>query len=148
MGILILLFGVSGRTRREPFAIALAGVLIAFWLGVRLSEAALPWMARILAPRGINAGLALNMIWLALGVLATWSSTALIAKRLRDRGRPGWWAVALAPPLAILALLNDAIFLVSRSFVMPSAITTIGLVCIAAIGGWLLWECAQPSRPS
>ena len=148
MSLPSLLFGFAGRIRREPFAVALLGVLIAFWLGIRMSEAALPWMAQILAPRGINAGFALNMIWLALGVLAVWSTTALIAKRLQDRGRSGWWGGMLAPPLAVLALLNDAIFLVSRSVVLPPAVTAVALAAIAVIGGWVLWECAQPSRTS
>lgn len=145
MRFLSLLLGFSGRCQRRPFALALAAVLVAFWLGIRGTEAALPWMAQLLAPRGINAGLALNMLWLLIGALAVWSTSALIAKRLHDRGRSGWWAVALAPPLAIFALLNDAVFLVSRSFVMPPAITMLALAGIAALGAWIIWECAQAS---
>lgn len=144
--MLRLLFDVRGRIGRMPFVLGLAGAGIVFWLGIRASEAALPWMARILAPRGINAGFALNLIWLALGVALVWCVIALAAQRLHDGGHSGWWAVAAVLPLAALALLDDAIFLVSRSLVLPTAVQLAVLAAAGAIGLWVLWQCAQPGR--
>lgn len=141
-----LLFGFRGRIGRVTFWLAFAAVGLASWLGIRASEAALPWMAQVLAPRGINAGFALNLIWLGLGICAVWCATALMAKRLHDRDHSGWWAAAFVLPLSTLALINDAIFLVSRSFTLPS-LAQYGVLAVAgSIGLWALWQCVQPSR--
>jgi uncharacterized membrane protein YhaH (DUF805 family) len=97
-------------------------------------------MAEILAPQGINAGFALNAIWLALGLLLVWVLIALGAKRLRDRNRSPWWIVVVVVPLAALVLLNDAIFLVSRSFTLPKWVQWVVLVDSGLIGLWVLLE--------
>src|SRR5262249_46854910 len=130
----------AGRIDRRAFAVGLGGVLLAFYVGVRAADAALPWMAEKLAPRGINAAFVVNAIWSMLGLLLVWSLIALGAKRLRDRGRSPWWSVAAVLPLAMLALLNDAIFLVSKSFAMPSTLNWAVLLVAGGIGLWLLWE--------
>ena len=148
MSIWRLLFAVSGRVGRVPFVFALVGVGLMVWLGIRMSEAALPWLAQVLAPRGINAGFALHGIWLALGALGVWSAIALMAKRLHDRGRSGVWAAAGVLPLAALALVNDAIFLVSRSFILPATVQYAVLGVAGGVMLWVLWECAQSSRAS
>ena len=131
----------AGRLTRGPFALGIVAAGAVFWLGIRASEAALPWLAEVLAPRGINAGLALNMIWLALGLLLVCALLVLGANRLRDRGRSPWWALAAVLPLAILALINDAIFLVSKSFVLPPAVNWALLLASGAVALWLLAEC-------
>ena len=103
-------------------------------------------MAEVLAPRGINAGLALNMIWLLLGVLLVWCLIAVCAKRLRDIGRSPWLAIAAVVPLAALALINDAIFLVSRSFTLSSWLNWALLIASGGAALWVLAECFW--RPS
>ncbi len=135
-----LLFGFHGRIGPLPFAIGLVAVVVAFVLGIQGSLAALPWLAEVLAPRGINAGFALNAIWSVLTILFVWSLLALGAKRLRDRGRAPWWAAAAVLPLQALALLNDAIFLVSRAIALPRPVEWAVLLIAGGIGLWVLWE--------
>jgi hypothetical protein len=128
----------------------LAGAITAaalFWLVIHVSDAALPWMAEVLAPRGINAGFALNMIWLVAGTLFAGSLLWLIAARTRDAALSPWWAPAAVLPLAVLALLNDAIFLVSRTFVLPPLVNRGLILAAGAIAIWVLFQClSRPSR--
>jgi uncharacterized membrane protein YhaH (DUF805 family) len=140
-------FSIKSSIGRGDFAIALVAACALFWLGIQVSTAALSWMAEVLAPRGVNAGFALNLIWLALGVVLVWCLMALTAKRLRDIGRSPWWAVAGVVPLGVLALLNDAIFLVSRSFVLPAVLNWALLIGAGGIALWVLSESLlRPSR--
>lgn len=129
-----------GRIGRLPFALGTLGSTLLLVASVRGAEALLPWMAEVLAPHGINAGFALNGIWLALGLAFAWVLSVLGAKRLRDIGRSPWWAPAAAVPLGSLALLNDAIFLVSRSFTLPRPAHWIALAVFGAIAAWVLIE--------
>ena len=70
-------------------------------------------------------------------------SDRAVAKRLRARGRSPWWAVAAVVPLAVLALVNDAIFLVSKSVVLPTVLNW-GLALFAAAAALgVLIECLQ-----
>lgn len=138
-----LLFGLHGAVGRVPFLVGVVGAVLAFALGIHGSERLLPWLAEVLAPRGINAGFALNAIWTALSALLVWALSALIAKRLRAVGRSPWWAPAAVVPLAILALLNDAIFLVSKSLVLPSALNGALLIGAAALTLWVVAQCLR-----
>lgn len=147
MSLLRLQFGFAGRIGKVPFAIGAIAAAIVFQLGIQASLAALPWLAQVLAPRGINAGLALNAIWLGLGVLLVWSMTALGAKRLRSTGYSPWWAAAAVLPLAVLALINDAIFLVSRTIVLPAAVQWLILGISGAIALWVLFVGLIASTP-
>lgn len=133
----------SGHLGRGAFILGVVLSSALFWLGIRGSEAALPWLAEVLAPRGINAGFALNVIWLALGGLFVAALLALGAKRLLQRSRSPWWAVAAVVPLAVLALVNDAIFLVSKSFVLPPALNVGLLIAAGAVALWVLAECLR-----
>ena len=144
MHVAHMLFGFSGCLGRTPFVICLAAVAAVFVVGIEGSEAALPWMAQVLAPRGVNAGLALNMIWSLLWLFVVWSALALAVKRLADRDRSGWWAAAGILPLAALAVLNDAIFLVSRSFTLPGAVQGVVLAGSGAIALWVVYETLLP----
>ena len=143
MNQLQILFGFQGRIGRAPFAIGLAAIGAGFWLGIQGSLAALPWLAGMLAPRGINAGFALNAIWSVLTILLVWSLLALGAKRLRDRGHSPWWAAAAVLPLEALALLNDAIFLVSRVIALPRPLEWAILLVAGGIGALVLFECSR-----
>jgi uncharacterized membrane protein YhaH (DUF805 family) len=119
MSVLRLLFGFDGRIGRRPFLLALLATVASFLAGVYLGDLSLPLMASVLAPRGINAAFVLQGIWALLGFLAIWAAVALTAKRLRDLGRPIWWGAAAILPLVALAILNDALFLASKSISVP-----------------------------
>jgi hypothetical protein len=126
---------------RSRFLALLAVCSALFAAVIKASDAALPWMASILAPRGINAGFALNLIWFAAGVLFVAALMMLIASRLTAVGRPRWIAAIAVLPLAALALVNDAIFLVSRSFVLPPALNWTLVVAAAMTAIWVLAQC-------
>lgn len=113
------LFGFGGRIGRTAFVLGLMVVAALFWGAVHYALAALPWMADVLAPKGINAAFALNAIWLTAGALALWALIALTAKRLRDRGHWPWWGILAFVPLAAELILNDWVFLASRYVKLP-----------------------------
>lgn len=138
-----MMLRTSGRIGRGAFAMGLSLAAALFMLGIYGSEAALPWLAEMLAPRGINAGLILNAIWLALGAMLVSALIVLGANRLRQRNRSPWWAVAAVVPLAVLALVNDAIFLVSKSFVLPPALNLVLVVAAGVVALWVLAECLR-----
>ena len=140
MSWLRLLFGFGGRIRRMPFLVGLIAVGLAFVAGIEASEAALPWMAQVLAPRGINAGLALNVIWSLVWLLAVWPALALTTKRLRACKLPVWWAAAAILPPVALAQINDAIFLVSRTLTLPTALQYTILAASGAVALWVLYQ--------
>ena len=140
-----MLFAFGGRLGRTPFIVCMLAVAGVFVAGIEASEAALPWMAQILAPRGINAGLALNVIWSLLWLLAVWSALALTVKRLRDRSQSGWWAAACILPLAALAQLNDAIFQMSRSIVLPGIVQYAVLAVSGGIALWVIYQTILPA---
>lgn len=140
MSIWHVMLGLHGRIGRGAFAIGLVVAVALFVLGIQASLFALPTLASLLAPQGINAGLALNVIWSGLGILLVWCLIALGAKRLRDRGRSVWWVVVVVLPLAALALLNDAIFLVSRTLTLPKLVQLGIMGASGLIGLWLLAE--------
>jgi uncharacterized membrane protein YhaH (DUF805 family) len=84
----------------------------------------------------------LNAVDGLIGAVAIWIALALIAKRLHDRGRSGWWGAAALLPLVGLALLNDALFLASRTIVLPGTVQLAVLIPAAALGIWVLVETA------
>jgi uncharacterized membrane protein YhaH (DUF805 family) len=142
MSTLHLLFGFRGRIGRTPFVLALLATIVASVVLIQAGELSLPAMATVLAPRGINAALVLNAVDGLIGAVAIWIALALIAKRLHDRGRSGWWGAAALLPLVGLALLNDALFLASRTIVLPGTVQLAVLIPAAALGIWVLVETA------
>ena len=78
-----LMFGFHGAIGRLPFVASVIAAVVAFYLVIQASLSALPWMAEVLAPRGINAGLALNLIWLGRGLAA-----GLVADRAQREAPP------------------------------------------------------------
>ena len=141
MGPLHVMLGFSGRIGRGAFAFGLIVAAALFVLGIRVSTLRCPSVAEVLAPHGINAGLALNAFWSVVGPMLVWSLIALGAKRLRDRGRSPWWVVVVVLPLAALTFANDAIFLVSRYFVVQREVQLAVLIELVLIGLWVLAEC-------
>jgi uncharacterized membrane protein YhaH (DUF805 family) len=142
MSTLHLLFGFRGRIGRAPFILALSATAVTFVLLIQAGELSLPAMAAVLAPRGINAALVLNAIDGLVAAIAIWIALALITKRLHDRGRSGWWGAAVILPLTALAILNDALFLASRTIVLPGTVQLAVLVPAAVLGVWVLVETA------
>lgn len=136
-----LLFGFGGRIGRTAFVAGLAIAAGLFWAAIHYSLAALPTMAEVLAPRGINAAFALNTVWLAAGALALWALIALTAKRLRDRSHWPWWGALAFVPLAALALLNDAVFLASRYVKVPGALQYAAISAAGIAAVCVLVEC-------
>jgi uncharacterized membrane protein YhaH (DUF805 family) len=99
-------------------------------------------MASVLAPRGIIAAFVLQGIWALLGFFATWAVLALTAKRLRSLGRPAWWGAAAILPLVSLAILNDALFLASKTVSVPIFAQYAILAAASALGIRVLLEAA------
>jgi uncharacterized membrane protein YhaH (DUF805 family) len=139
------------RIDPSTFRIGAALATALFAAAIYGSERALPWLAEILAPRGINAGLALNGIWLAAGLIYAVVMGWLTARRLRDAGRPAWWGWGCIVAVAAVVLASDSIFLVSRSFPalallagylsIPVCIGAVGVLAIAALAA------SDPHRP-
>lgn len=142
MRTLRLLFGFDGRIGRRPFLLALLATVTAFLVGVYLSDLGLPLMASVLAPRGINAAFVLQGFWALLGFFAVWAALALTAKRLRSLGRPVWWGAAAILPLVALAILNDALFLASKSISIPIFAQYAIFAAATALGIRVLFETA------
>jgi uncharacterized membrane protein YhaH (DUF805 family) len=142
-----LLFSFDGTVGRRPYVAALAGVAVVFLTLIALSSAALEAIAAITAPRGWNAAFVLNALWSATGIIAVWSVLALMTKRLRAIGRSPWLAVGAVVPLVVIALINDAIFLVSRTLALPGVVEFPVLIAAAVVLAWVLVETMfLPSR--
>lgn len=140
MSLTHLLFGFRGTLSRQPYVAGLAGVLTASLTIIALSGASLETLATITAPHGFNAAFVLNALWTVVGLVAVWSTLALMTKRLAQRGRSGWWAAAAVLPLVAIALLNDAIFLVSRSMSPPASLEYAVLGASSILLLWVLVE--------
>jgi uncharacterized membrane protein YhaH (DUF805 family) len=112
-------FSEERRIGRAAFAAGIAAATAVLWAGLTVSEWLLPAMARLLSPRGINAGLALNAVWLALGAAYLAVLAVLLVGRLRDAGRPPALALAVIVPMIGWAVLSDAVFLWRRHLPLP-----------------------------
>jgi uncharacterized membrane protein YhaH (DUF805 family) len=73
-----LLFSFSGRTNRARY-LAVQLALLTFWLVLWLKSPLGQWEV-------LQAGAVIAMLWI---------NAATTAKRLHDRNRSGWWAVAV-----------------------------------------------------
>jgi len=147
MSLAQILFGFRGTLSRQAYVACLAGVAVVVLTIIALSAASLETLAAITAPRGFNAAFVLNALWTVVGLVAVWSILALMSKRLAQRGRSGWWAAAAVLPLVAIALLNDAIFLVSRSMSLPASLEYAVLGASSLLLLWVLVETIfLPSR--
>lgn len=147
MNPLWLLFGFGGRIGRVAFLFGLALTVGLFAAAIHYSRDALPQMAEVLAPHGINAAFALNAIWLAASLLTLWALIGLTAKRLADRGHWRWWGAVAAVPAAGLLLINDAIFLLSRVIKLPGPAQNALVAACAIVAICVAVECLlMPGR--
>jgi uncharacterized membrane protein YhaH (DUF805 family) len=142
------LFGVRGRIGPVAFVIGAALIVGLFLAAIEYSSAALPQMAEVLAPQGINAAFALNAIWVASGLIAIWAIIALTAKRLRDREHWPWWGALALVPLVGEALINDAVFLISRLVTVPRPLQYAIISACGIIAVCVVVECLLPGRRS
>lgn len=135
------------RIGRGGYASGLAIACCALAVSAWLAEASLPAMARVLGPRGINAGLALNVILVALGLGFLCAVGTLTARRLRDAGRPAALAMVPIASLVAWAIASDAVFLWShRLGLAASAAHALALAALAAAGAGLAAALALSSR--
>lgn len=127
---------------RRPFAIALAALTAGFLAAWNAAEAALPALARLLNPHGVNAGLALNGILLAL--LATFLTVLLILlrQRLQDAAASRWIGAVVVIGLLAWAILADWVFLWSHRVPLAAAALW---GCKAAVAAGVLFALAAPS---
>ena len=109
-----LLFGFKGRTGRARYLLvelALLALWLMLWLKLRL----------YVSPEWEHWLIAIPMIWINL---------AVIAKRLHDRDRSGWWAIAVFA-LNRLSYLYYGLFFSSYFGVDISTATETLLVAVA-----------------
>ena len=134
------------RIGRITFAAGLAAATASLWLGLAASERALPALARLLNPYGVNAGIALNAIWLALGATYLVVAALLLVRRLRDAGRPPLHSLAGLLAVVVWSASTDQIFLWRHRLPLPDGWDVpLSLLCGAAVA-WVLLECLL--RPS
>lgn len=94
-----LLFGFQGRAARLQFWLVLIGaacIFGLFWGLVNLQAPPEPGVVPPPPPPG--AGLLNAMPWI-IGIGLIWPLSAIGVKRLHDRGRSGWWLLAVAVPV-------------------------------------------------
>lgn len=125
------------RLGRIGFGIGLALACGVWWLGLTLSERALPAMARLSNPHGLNAGLALNAIWIVLDLAFVTAVVRLLSARLRDLDWSTLPAYVTGALLIAGAILTDQVFLWRRYLPLPAgldqALVRAGLGVIAAL---------------
>lgn len=94
-------FDINGRATRSE--------LISYWIVAVLTGVAFGWLLAITAlvyePIASVSETA-QLIWV-IALIAPWP--ALLARRLHDQNRSGWWAAVLLLTLALLSLTPDAI---------------------------------------
>ncbi|MFM1814858.1 MAG: hypothetical protein RLZ98_1553 [Pseudomonadota bacterium] len=98
------MFSFSGELGRGAYLARLLATGAGYWAVQNSILLLLPALAILLAPHGVNAGLVLNGIWGFVALIAGWIILAATARRLRDRGRSPWLALAIIPALASAAL--------------------------------------------
>jgi len=108
------------RIGRAAFAIGATLAICALLAGQRLAEAALPALARLLNPYGINAGLAVNAILIALGGIFILVLALLLSRRLADAGLERRHDLIAAVALAGAAIFSDQVFLLTPRLAGPA----------------------------
>jgi uncharacterized membrane protein YhaH (DUF805 family) len=99
MKLLALLFSPAGSLPRQPYAIAVACVLVAF---------VLTFIATDLQKYLLDAGLGAIRLPIMLAIL--WSLIVLLAKRNRDLGRSPWLSLlVLIPGVGLIVLVVSAV---------------------------------------
>ncbi len=114
MPFIAFIFSITGRVRRREFylfSLAMAAVFVNWLAGIRDTAR----HARIYS-NTMTDGYLLNLLtysgthyaFLALLVLITYT---VVAKRLHDRGRSGWWQLAVFVPVVGWAWLFLELYL-------------------------------------
>ena len=127
-----------GRLRFLVSVVFAVAVAIA---AVRSSFALLEPLAALLAPHGINAGTAQNVMIIGgcgLALLILWSATH---SRLSDLGESPIWAPAVLVPPAALLLVDGPLF-IRPIFDVPDTVWWAVMGICAAIGVAVFLNCA------
>ncbi len=91
MAVVVTLFGFHGRMRRRDFW----GFVVALWLAYMAAVA----VASFLTFGAVAPGRARLIAALLLFPVFLWSASALLVKRLHDRGHSVWRALTVLRPL-------------------------------------------------
>lgn len=101
MGFVPALFGFQGRMRRRDFwfytVLSNLGLFVLLLIDIILPQMVFPGNSGGL-PAG-PAATGVSGLFLLTLILMAWMAAALLAKRLHDRGKPGWLALAALIPV-------------------------------------------------
>lgn len=86
-------FSFSGRTNRQAYWVT----SVLTYLGI---------LAVSLATMGIS--LLMLVFGLPALIIGLWVSLAVAVRRLHDRGKSGWWLLAIYVPIGLLSMLQGA----------------------------------------
>lgn len=121
-----LLFGFSGRINRARY-LAVQLALLTFWLVLWLKSPFGQWEV-------LQAGAVIAMLWI---------NAATTAKRLHDRDRSGWWAIAvlIVNPLCYVyyALFFGLYFGVDVSGAQQ-VLHVMGVLALSVLQTWIVIE--------
>jgi hypothetical protein len=133
---------------RTGFSASVIAAIFAWWLGQRLADAALPAMARLLNPFGINAGLAYNVILLVIGGVFLAVLARLIRRRFRDAGLAQRHDLVVVAALAGAAVFGDHVFLWSHHLPMSAWLAPLLLwLCLLLTGAIVAIAALLPHAP-
>lgn len=104
MGFVPALFGFTGRMRRRDFwfytVLSHLGLFVLFLIDIIVPQLVFPAIpAPDRAPFNGQAEIGITALFLVTLALMAWMAAALLAKRLHDRGKPGWLALAALVPV-------------------------------------------------
>jgi uncharacterized membrane protein YhaH (DUF805 family) len=129
MNLQFLYFTMQGRTSRQSFWLALAGLLLASWAASFVVQ----WMAGMMAGNEVMGRLASGMV-MVISLVALVGLISICVKRFHDRDRSGWWMA----PLYIVSILS-ALAVSSGLAITADGPTSMGLAQQAVWLGVVLW---------
>jgi uncharacterized membrane protein YhaH (DUF805 family) len=152
LGRFMMLVSPAKPMSRSRYLLNLAVIAAAFVGLWNVAHRSLPELARLLNPYGINGGLALNALLVALLVTVSLVFIRMGARRLADGGYSRWFAVLpVLPVLALLAwsVVADWVFLWSHRLPFVAgpgtpADWTAGFITVTSAVSLVLIEPARP----
>lgn len=102
MRTVVQVLSFAGRLERLHFLALLAACGLAYLATTNALFAALPALAALTGPMGVNAGFVLNGLWLVCGLLCGWTVLAVTAARLRSAGSFPILASGMIPGIVFL----------------------------------------------